>query len=363
MRLREGGLVAFVVSVAAVAIEIDDDVACEFLAVIEGDLRDSGHGERILRVDVENRRIDHFGHVGRVETGTRVGRERGETDLVVDDDVDGAAGFVTGELRHVENLGHDPLPREGSIAVDEKREDFFAGFGVAEDPLTRAGHALDDGIDGFEVARVRREADGDFVAGGSLALGEISEVVFHIAIAADDVGDEVFREFVEDEGERLAQEVGQNVEASAVGHAHDNLLDFGRFAALQDGVEDNEQRFGTLERETFLSDVTRVEEVLEGLGLVKLPEDGAVQVSVGEVAVATVFDALAEPIAHPRILNVHELGANGVAVDVAEFGNHFAQEHGFAVAEILRGNGALEVAFGETDGLERKERILRCFGR
>ncbi|MFN9959871.1 MAG: hypothetical protein ACK55I_42850, partial [bacterium] len=161
-----------------------------------------------------------------------------------------------------------------------------------------------------EVARVGCEANGKLVAGGGLAFGEVTEVVFDVAITADHIGDEVLGEFVEDEGERLTQEISQNVEASAVGHAHDDFLDFAGLAALQHGVEYDKERLGAFERETFLSDVARVEEVLEGLGLVELPEDGAVQIGVRAVAVAAVLDALAEPVAHARILNVHELGAD-----------------------------------------------------
>jgi hypothetical protein len=258
VRLGEGGFVAFVVSVPAVAIEVDDHVASEFLPEVEGELRHGGHGERVLGVDVENGRFDHFGHVGGVEAGARVGRERGETDLVVDHDVDGAAGLVAGELRHVEDLGDDALPGEGGITVDEERKDFFAVLRIAEDALAGAGHAFDHGVDGFEVAGVGREADGDLVAGGGLAFGEVAEVILHVAVAADHVGDKILGEFVEDEGQRLAEEIGEDIEAAAVGHTHDDFFHFARLAALQDGVENDQQRLGALERETFLPDVTRV---------------------------------------------------------------------------------------------------------
>lgn len=359
--LGEGRFVALVVPVAAVAEKIDDHVASELLAEIEGDFRDQGDGHGVLAIDVKNGGFDHLGHVGGVEAGARVGREGGEADLVVHHDVQGAAGFVAGELRHVEDLGHDALSGEGGVAVDEKGKDFLPFFGVAENALPGAGHPFDHGIDRLEMARVGGETHPHGIAGLADTLGEVAEVVFHVAIAADHLGEKIFRELVEDEFERFAQEIGQDVEPAAVGHPHDDFLHPDRFATLQDGIKNDEQRLGALEGETFLPDITRVEEVFEGFGFVELAEDGAMQGGILPVVVAAVFDALPDPVAQARILDVHELGADGLAVNTAQFGKHFAEQHRPAVAEIFRGDGALEIAFGETDGLEREERVLRRF--
>ena len=56
------------------------------------------HGFRVLAVDVEDRRLDHLGDVGAVLRRAGVARGGGEADLVVDDDVDRAAGRVAGEV-------------------------------------------------------------------------------------------------------------------------------------------------------------------------------------------------------------------------------------------------------------------------
>ena len=352
MRLGEGRFVALVVTVAAVAIKVDDHIAPEFLAEIERHLGDGDHGERVFAVHVENRRLDRLGHVRRIQRGTRVGRQGGETDLVVDHDVQRASGLVAGQLRHLEDFGHDPLSRKSRVAVDEQRQHRAALVHVAEDALARARHAFDHGIDRLEVTRVGRESHTDLVPGGRRAFGEIAKVVFDVAVAADDVRNVVLGEFVEDERERLVEEIGQHVETAAVGHAHDNFLHPARFAALQDGVENDEQRLGALERESFLPDVARVQEVLESLRLVKLAQHRAVQRAILAVAVAAVLHPLADPIAHARVLDVHELGADRVAVDGPQFGEHFAQQHRLAVTEIFRTDRALEVAVGEADRLE-----------
>ena len=165
----EGRLVAFVVPVAAVAVEIDDHVAPELLAEFEGELRGEEDFERVVAVDVENRGLDHFGHVGRVSRTPRVGRQRRKADLVVDDDVNRSAGPVSLELRKVEHLGDHPLPGKRRIAVNQQRQNLLPLGGVPERALPGAGLAFDDRIHRFEVARVRREIDRDVMSVAGLA--------------------------------------------------------------------------------------------------------------------------------------------------------------------------------------------------
>ena len=122
-RLGQARIVLLVVPVAAVADHVDDDVFVERLAEGKGQAAHPDARLGVVAVDVEDRRLDHLGHVGGVDR--RAGRLRvgGEPELVVDDQVDGAAGLVAGEGRHVERLGHHALAGEGGVAVDEQRQD------------------------------------------------------------------------------------------------------------------------------------------------------------------------------------------------------------------------------------------------
>ena len=120
-RLGEAGIVLLVVAVAPVADQVDDDVLVERLAEGEGQPAHPDAGLGIVAVDVEDRGLDHLGHVGGVDR--RPGRVRvgGEAQLVVDDQVHGAAGLVAGQGRHVEGLGHHALAGERRVPVDEQR--------------------------------------------------------------------------------------------------------------------------------------------------------------------------------------------------------------------------------------------------
>ena len=162
-RLGEERFVALVVAMAPVAIHIDDDVALEVLAELEREPGAPGDRERVVSINVKNRRLDHFGDVGGIKRGAGVGGQRGEADLVIDDDVDRAAGAVAGKLGHVEYLRDDALAGERGIAMEEQREDLAAVVGVLEDALAGPGHPFDDGIDRLEMARIRSEPDGDLV--------------------------------------------------------------------------------------------------------------------------------------------------------------------------------------------------------
>ena len=83
-RLRHRGVVALVVAAAAVADEVDDDVALELLAVAERELGDPHDGLGVVAVHVEDRGLDGLRDIRRVDRRARVARHGGEADLVVD---------------------------------------------------------------------------------------------------------------------------------------------------------------------------------------------------------------------------------------------------------------------------------------
>ncbi len=138
----------------AVAEHVHDDVAAELLAEPQGEVDDVDHRLGIVAVDVEDRRLDHLGDVGGVAGRAGLAGQCGETDLVVDHDVDRAAGLVALELGEVEGLGDESLSGERGVAVDQQRQDPAAGCHVVASPLLAPGSAFDDRVDGFEVSRV-----------------------------------------------------------------------------------------------------------------------------------------------------------------------------------------------------------------
>jgi hypothetical protein len=101
----------------------------------------------------------------------------------------------------------------------------------------------------------------------------VAEVIFHVAVAADGFGDVVFGKLFEEHIEVFPHDAREDVEAAAVGHAHDDLLDADARAVLDDGIDGGDHRLATLEGEPLLADVFGVEEAFEELRLVDAAED------------------------------------------------------------------------------------------
>src|SRR5262245_62009103 len=98
-RLRITGVVAFIMTMAAIAEHIDHHVLLELLTKIEGDSRYPDRRLRIVAIDMEDRGLHPSGNVSGIGRRPRLVGQRGESDLIVDDQVDGAARPIAIELR------------------------------------------------------------------------------------------------------------------------------------------------------------------------------------------------------------------------------------------------------------------------
>ena len=115
--LREGRLVALVVPVAPVADEVDDDVAFESPPEREREPDRRQRGLRVVCVDVDDRGVEALREVARVARRAPVGGIGRESDLVVRDQVERAAGGVAEKPLEVQRLGDDPLGGERRVAA------------------------------------------------------------------------------------------------------------------------------------------------------------------------------------------------------------------------------------------------------
>ena len=130
-RLGEGRLVAFVVTEAAIAEHVDHDRLREFLPVLDRDLGREHHRFRIVAVHMEDQRLDHLRHIGRIRRRARIARIGREADLVVDDEMQGAAGAVAFQFGQPEAFRHHALAGKGGVAMDQQRQRHGAVSGVA----------------------------------------------------------------------------------------------------------------------------------------------------------------------------------------------------------------------------------------
>ena len=308
---------------------------------------------------MKHRGLDHLRDIRAVARGAGVDWQGGEANLVVDDEVEGAARLVTGELGEVERLRHRALAGEGGVAVDEERQHLAAGFGIAADSLPGAGLALDDRIDDFEVGGVGGEANLDLLAGGGFEDGFVAEVVFHVAVAPDGIRDVVFGKLLEEDLERFPHHAGEDVEAAAVGHAHDDLVHADVRAVFDDRVDGGDHGLAALEGKPLLADVFRVQEALKELGLVDAAENPDLFRLRKIGLVAGGFESLLQPGADVDVLNVGVFDANVAAVGQAEILPDLPQLH-LPAAEVGPDvEGCFEIVVTEVERLEGKLRVGR----
>ena len=205
--------------------------------------------------------------VGGIRRRARFVGQRGEADLVVDDQVDGAAGGVAVELRQVQRLGHHALAGERRVAVDQHRNHALA-LGIAEPVLLGAHDAFHHRIHGFQVARIRRHGDHDLACRSTSCGRRRAQVILHVARALRADGSMSPSNSEKICCQRLADDVGQHVQAAAMRHA-DRRSRGRRCAAARSSnlVQDRDRGLAAFQRESLLADEAGVQEVLELLGL------------------------------------------------------------------------------------------------
>jgi hypothetical protein len=348
-RLRERRLVALVVAVPAVAEHVDDDRLVEFLPELDRHLGGEGHRLGIVAVDVKDRRLDHLGDVGRIGRGSGEARIGGEADLVVDDEMQRAAGAMAAQARKAEAFGDDALAGEGRIAVDQQRQHLLA-LAVLQLVLLGAHLAEHDRVDDLEMRRVGRQRQVHLVA-VELAVGRGAEVVLHVARALDLVGGPgAALELVEDRPVRLAEHLGEDVQPAAMRHAEDDLAHPERAAALDDLLERRDDRLAAVETEALGAGVFRVEEALEALGLDELVEDRPPALAGEGDLLLRSFDALLQPGLLARLGDVHELDAERRAVGAAQDGEHLADGRELQAEHVVDKDLAVEIGLAEAVG-------------
>ena len=77
---------------AAITHQINHNVFLKLHAIVDRKLGDKHHGLGVVAIDVKNGRLNHLGHFGAIFRRTSIDAFMGgKANLVVDDDVDGAA--------------------------------------------------------------------------------------------------------------------------------------------------------------------------------------------------------------------------------------------------------------------------------
>ncbi len=344
-RLGERRLVHLVVAAPPVAHHVDHDVLVERLPELDGQPRDAHTRLGVVPVDVEDRGLHHPGDVGGVHRRPAGHRRGREPDLVVDDEMHGAAGAVAAQLGEVQRLGDHALAGEGGVPVDEHGQDGEALRTLVEQVLFGTDDAFEHRVDRLQVGGVGHQGDRHLAAVGSGVDALGTEVVLDVTRAVRGLRVDVPLELGEDLPVGLADDVRQDVETATVGHPEGDLVHAGLGGPLQDLVQQRDCRLPAFEGEAPLPDVLGLQEGLERLGRAQPLEDVQLLGWVGTLGGA--FDPLLDPDPLVRLLDVHVLDADPAAVGVPQDAQNVAQGHRPLAGEAVDGELAVEVPQGQ----------------
>ena len=187
-------------------------------------------------------------------------------------------------------------------------------------------------------------------------------MVLHVARALDfvrRVGAAL--ELVEDGAVRLAHDLGEHVQAAAMGHAEHGFLKAEMTAALEDLFQRRDQRFTAVEAETLGALELDVEELLVAFGFDELGEDRLLAFRrEGDTLVRT-FDAFLDPGLFFRIGDVHEFDAERRAIGALEDLDHLAEGRIFEAEHVV--DEDLAIVVGRREAVILGRQLVIVFDR
>jgi len=324
-RLGEGRLVGLVVAVLSVAVEVNDNIVLELGAPIGSKLADKVDSLDIISINVENRSVDGLGNIGTV--GGRSGESRigGETNLVVDDEVNGTTGRKGGERVEAETLVDDTLGSKGGITVKENTHGGAVSLLIVVVVLDSAGLAQDDGILSLEMRRVGDQRKLNTLAGGSGTLEVHTKMVLDVTRSLI-LGTVCTSELAENRLVGLSDDVGENIETTTVRHTDDNVLDTIVDTAVNESLHTRDKGLTTLETESLVVGVLGGQERLEAGTPDKSVKNTALLID-RVLERSRDLKTFTEPVALVTVRDMNKLNTERTAVDSLASIDNLTESH------------------------------------
>ena len=130
-------------AILSVAPHVHQNVGPKRLAPFNGKPRGPGACFGVLAIHVKDWRVRHFGDVGAVTATKQIFCIRGETHLIVNDHMNGAAHGEAGKQHHVETFRDNTLTRKRGVTVNKNWHNTGAVFSVIGKSLLGAAATHD----------------------------------------------------------------------------------------------------------------------------------------------------------------------------------------------------------------------------
>src|SRR5581483_7147601 len=158
LRLRESGFIALVVSPAPVAHQVNQEILMEAIPIGVSHTHSREGGFGIIGIDMYDGYFKAFRQVAGKVRRARITRLRRKAKLVVQNNMNGSTNSIALQVPQVEGFGYNAFAGEGRIAMNQDRQgavNVLAGAThVGMNLLRSPRHALHDGIDKFQMARI-----------------------------------------------------------------------------------------------------------------------------------------------------------------------------------------------------------------
>jgi hypothetical protein len=324
-RLSERRLVGLVVTVLSVTVEINDNIVLELGTPVGSKLADEVDGLDIVGVNVEDRGVNGLGDIGTVGGGSGETRIGGETNLVVDNQVNGTSGGESRERVEAETLVDNTLSSEGSITMEENTHGSTVSLLIVVVVLDSTSLAQDDGVLGLKMRRVGDQRKLNTLARRCRTLKVHTKMVLDVTRTLI-LTTSCTSELAEDRLVGLSDDVGENVETTTMGHTDNDILDTVVNTAINKSLHTGDKGFTTLETESLVVGVLGGQERLKAGTPDKTVKNTALLID-RVLERGGNLEALTKPVALVTVRDVNELNAERTAVDSLTSINNLTKSH------------------------------------
>lgn len=141
-----------------------DNVSLEFLSVFSSHHCNFADIFNAISINVEDWSSLSFSDIGAVQTGSALNWIRGETNLVVHNDMNCASSLVVGQLRHLHRLVNNSLSCKSSISVNQDWCNLLSLVSSLHEMLFSSSSSKYDWVDCLQVRWVSQKSDSQFLS-------------------------------------------------------------------------------------------------------------------------------------------------------------------------------------------------------